>query len=320
MAKKPVPNTETSSAEVVEELHASDGGVEYTDVTGKDDLPEGVDDPAKDDDKPAVADAKLKPAKAVAAEDEIPEELKGKTPAQLAKMYRDAQSVIGRQGSELGDLRRTADQYIKAHLTDAARKAVPAKVIENKKPIDDVTFFTNPTAAVRDLVASHPALKHLEGVARESAARDMVRQRNESAKEFHAKHPDAGAVMQDAEFQAWVVKSPIRKAMILRAHQHYDLQAGDEVFSTWKEIKAARTHPTTDGKDSGKLKSKTVAGKEAARVPTGGNASPHTEAGGKTEGKIYRRADVIRLMEQDPSRYEAMADEITKAYQEGRVR
>jgi hypothetical protein len=56
-------------------------------------------------------------------------------------------------------------------------------------------------------------------------------------------------------------------------------------------------------------------------VPSGGNASP--AGGGKTNnagGKIYRRVDVMRLMEEDPDRYEAMADEIQRAYAEGRIR
>ena len=43
------------------------------------------------------------------------------------------------------------------------------------------------------------------------------------------------------------------------------------------------------------------------------NAAPASQ-------KIYRRADVLRLMEEQPERYEAMADEITLAYKEGRVR
>ena len=38
------------------------------------------------------------------------------------------------------------------------------------------------------------------------------------------------------------------------------------------------------------------------------------------QGNIYRRADLIKLMQTDRARYEAMNDEITLAYREGRVR
>ena len=139
MAKKQVPAVDADKTEVVEELHASDESVEYTDVTGKDDLPEGVSDVAEEveEEKP-VKKAKAKPTVKEPVEEEVPEELKGKTPAQLAKMYREAQTVIGRQGSELGDLRKTADTYIKAHLQAQAPKTA-AKPTE--KAPDDVEFF-----------------------------------------------------------------------------------------------------------------------------------------------------------------------------------
>ena len=321
MAKKQ-PAAVATETEVVEELHVSDDTTEYTDVTGKDDLPEGVADPAADDEADEPAKKPAKPAKAApVAEDEIPEELRGKTQVQLAKMYRDAQSVIGRQGSELGELRSTADRYIRANLDAAARKAAAPKPAEpDVKAPDAVDFFTNPTESVAKLIENHPALKDLKGQAQEFATREIQRRREDSTRQFNAAHPDAAEILADPDFREWVTKSALRKAMLLRAHQHYDLASANEVFSTYKELKAARTaaQPVVDGKSGAKPAVK-PAGKEAARVPTGGNAAPRVPAGGK-EGKIFRRADVIRLMEQDPDRYQLMADEITKAYQEGRVR
>ena len=318
MAKKQ-PAAIATGTEVVEELHvtANDADVEFTDVTGQDDLPEGVVDPKDEeieDEKPAPKPAaKAKPAKD--AED-LPEDLKGKTPAQLAKMYKDAQSVIGRQGTELGDLRRTADQYIKARLASDARAAAPKQpVVEEKQP-DDVDFFTNPQAAIAKAIENHPSLKGLQGAAKEYAAREITRQRTETTKAFNEKHSDAGTIMGDENFRAWVNKSPVRQALLLRAHQHYDLAAGDEVFSTWKELQGARA--TKEESKPASKPVKQVAGKEEARVPTGGNATPRS-TGDKSQ-KIYRRADIIRLMQNDPARYELMADEITKAYQEQRVR
>ena len=38
------------------------------------------------------------------------------------------------------------------------------------------------------------------------------------------------------------------------------------------------------------------------------------------EEKVYRRADIIKLMKTDPERYNALSDEILKAYAEGRVK
>jgi len=322
MAKKQSVALDTNT-EVVEDLHAvqADDGVEFTDVTGKDDLPPGVSDPAEEEE---VAPApKGKPTKAAKPDGEdLPEELKGKTAAQIAKMYRDAQQVIGRQGTELGELRRSADKFIMATL-DKAAKPTDKPAAETKPAPDDVDFFTNPKLAIQQAVEQHPAIVELRGKEKEYAVREMTRQRADASERFHKAHPDAREIVQDPEFQAWVEKSPIRKAMILRAHEHYDLAAGNEVFSSWKELKAARTPPPSPNPDEGKPAAGRPAAKpaaQAARVPTGGNAAPRTSGTGGKEGKIFRRADVIRLMETDPARYELMSDEITKAYQEGRVR
>lgn len=310
MAKKPAAEPIGTETQVVEELHTSDETVEYTDVTGKDDLPEGVTDLKEE--APAKPAAKAKAAAKAPAGDELPEEFKDKTPAQLAKMYKDAQTVIGRQGSELGDLRRVADEHIKSSLKALTPK--PAAAEPAKKP-DDVDFFTNPTDAITRLIEAHPELQRLKGQAQESAAREIQRGREEAAVKFNTKHPDAGTILADENFRAWVTKSPLRQAMLVRAHKHYDFQAGDEVFDTWKELQAARTPAAPAEK---KPAPQRAAGKEAARVPSGGNAAPAENAKGGE--KIYRRADIVRLMEREPDRYASMADEITKAYSEGRVR
>ena len=307
MAKRQAPAVDASGTEVVEDFHAVDDSVEYSDVTHTNDLPPGVDDPANDD-LPAAVD---KPT--AKADDDLPDDLKGKTPAQLARMYKEAQSVIGRQGTELGDLRRTADQYIKAQLTAATPKPAPAK--EPAVP-DAVDFFTNPEDAIARAVAQHPLVKELQGAKRDAEAREVRRHMESVSLAFTKAHPDAQQVLADEGFQQWVVKSPVRQELLLRAHQRYDLNAANDLFNTWKELKAIRTPTPTATPKSG---AKPVAGRDAARVPTGGNATPRTSPG-RTEGKIYRRADIIKLMQTDPQRYEMMGDEITKAYTEGRVR
>jgi hypothetical protein len=314
MAKKQAPAVDTSGTEVVEEFHASDESAEYTDVTGKDDLPEGVSDVAEEveEEKP-VKKPKAKPASKESGDEDVPEELKGKTPAQLAKMYREAQAVIGRQGSELGDLRKTADTYIKAHLDAARPKPVQKPAV---KAPDDVDFFTNPKEAIARAVAEHPLVKELQGAKRDIEAREVRRHMETVSQKFNTAHPDAPQIINNEKFQQWVVQSPVRKEMLLRAHQRYDLDAANELFNTWKALNP----PATEEKVVTKPAAKSVAGKEAARVPSGGNAAPRQTQPGGAEGKIYRRADVIRLMQNDPERYALMADEITRAYSENRVR
>src|SRR3972149_7809356 len=133
-----------------DDLHQPDPGVEYSELPT--DLDGTLSDPKKAD---VSAPVNKEPAPAVTEADDL---LK-KTPTELAKMYRAAQSVIGRQGNELGDLRRTCDTHIKATLarqTPAAAVAAPAPT-----PAEG-DFFTGPKKAVAEMVACPPGLQQLQ--------------------------------------------------------------------------------------------------------------------------------------------------------------
>lgn len=310
MAQLIEPNTkilEDGDEALFAQGETPDEAVEYVDLTK--------------DAAAVVGDARIKPAAAQgdsaadkASVNEIPDQFKGKTQAQIVKMYQDAQSTIGRQGHELGDLRRLADSYIKAGL--AARTGIPA--VPAKKPIEDVDIFAKPKDAIADMISNHPEIKALKGAAKAMAEERTVDRalRNQSA--FNTEYPDAAETLQDPKFQEWIGKSKVRQNMLLAAHQKYDLEAGREVFGTWKDLQGAGRPGAPAQAGAAAAAAAKAKALRTASVPTGGNASP-TDA--KNAGKkIYKRADVIRLMEEDPERYDALVGEIQQAYQEGRVR
>lgn len=304
-------------------------GEEFVDLTKPEPAPAPAAEPAKL--APAAAAPAAEPAKP--AEDEIPEELRGKTPAQLAKMYREAQSAIGRQGSELGDLRRRVDGFIQATLagqnkpapTAAAPAAAPAAPAE----LDEAEFFRKPFDAVQKAIAEHPAIKRIEETLGKTAADQASARAADAKHRFDSAHPDAVDILANPEFQAWVGASRVRQGLLMRAHRHYDFDAGDEVFSTWKALNkkpaapaaASAAAPAVDPAAAASDAARTLAARrrelQAAGVPTGGNGSAAPASGSK---KIFRRADILDLMENNPARYEQLAAEIELAYREKRVR
>lgn len=292
---------------------ADDANEEYVDLTQKQAQPDTAPAP-KPEPKPV--------AQPVA--DDVPPEFKGKSATDLVKMYREAQSVIGRQGGELGELRRHADLLIKERLAIAVAKKVtepPAPVIVPKQ-IEDADFFAKPKDAVAELIANHPELKALKEKAAQYEKEVIVQKALSNEATFQKEFPDAGAVLADPEFRQWIEKSNVRQRMLLSAHERYDLDAAREVFGTWKEIKGAKAAAAGNVSDAARTMAaanaaKKAAAVKAAAVPSGNNAAPK-ESG--TKKPIFRRADVLRLMEEDPDRYESMAAEIQLAYEERRVR
>ena len=87
-----------------------------------------------------------------------------------------------------------------------------------------------------------------------------------------------------------------------------DYDAADELFSNWKERNQVAQQTAQAEK---------VARKSAVQSANTGNARGTSEGSRK---KIYRRADLIKLMKEDPDRYMALQPEIMAAYAERRVK
>lgn len=218
----------------------------------------------------------------------------GKTQEELTQMLEEAQTQIGRQSSEIGEVRKLADDLVKKSLV-APAKAFTPPVEEHE---DD--FFTDPEAAVARAVSKHPAV----AAAKEAAA---IAARERSSAQVLKSHPDMTEVIGSPEFATWVKASPMRVRMYALADQ-YDAEAADELLSNFKASNSvAKAAALPDG-----------AAKAAAALAAGSVGTTATGASAPA-AKKYRRSDIMRLMTTDPSRYEAMADDILKAYAEGRV-
>jgi hypothetical protein len=227
-------------------------------------------------------------------EDDIPAEFKGMSVKDLVGMTLHARKEMGRQANEVGEIRKLADELIKAQLHKPKE--------EEKQP--EVDFFENPQEAIKRAVESNPKVQAAENYAI-NAQKEMARQK------LHQLHPDMDEVIKDQEFAKWVGASPVRQHLLRQADQGYDLNAAHELLSTFKELRQVKAvqqqrQSSVEEKSSIDQSLKTVA------VDAGGS--------GETSKKVYRRADLIRLRMTDPARYEAMNDEILAAYASGRVR
>ena len=59
-------------------------------------------------------------------EDDIPEKYKGKSVKDIVRMHQEAERAIGKQGSEVGELRRIVDDFVKAQtVTKQQRNFTP---------------------------------------------------------------------------------------------------------------------------------------------------------------------------------------------------
>lgn len=227
------------------------------------------------------------------AEDDLPEKYRGKSVREIVGMHQEAEKVIGRQGGEVGELRSIVDDYIKANLlaTQAQQQPEP----------DPVDFFEDPEKAVSQAIDSHPTVQR--------AVQDAEISRKESNLErIKAKHPDMQDVVNSSAFMEYVKGSPIRMEIFQRADRDYDFNAADELITSFKERSQAVQQAT---------QVETEARAQQVRAAQTGGASGANTGGSK---RVYRRADIRKLMKEDPDRYDQLAPEILQAYREGRVK
>ena len=178
----------------------------------------------------------------VETQESLPDKYQGKSTAEIVQMHQEAEKLLGRQSSEVGELRKVVDTYIQGQTQlDQGNKAL-------------------------------------------------------------------ATVVQDAKFQEWVSASKVRQQLFQQADKLYDYETADELLNLWKD----RQRAVQQTANSEKLDRKQTI-KNASVGTNKGSSAPSSK-------KIYRRADIINLMKDDPRRYLALADEITQAYAEKRVR
>jgi len=227
-----------------------------------------------------------------AEEDDIPEQYQGKDIKDIVQMHQEAEKLLGKQSSEVGELRKIVDDFVKTQLE---------KANSPQKDEEKIDIFDDPDKYIEQKFANHPKLKEVEEISRSMKQHEIINK-------LQASHPDFNDIVNSDDFKGWVSKSSVRVELFNRANDQFDYDAADELLTTWKErqnlVKETAEIQETDRKRQ--LKSAST-----------GNTKGSGEAPSR---KIYRRADIIKLMQTDPKRYQALSDEIMAAYAEGRVK
>ena len=226
-------------------------------------------------------------------EQEVPQKYQGKSTAEIIRMHQEAEKLLGKQSSEVGELRKVVDDYIQTQLSEQAP--------QQSEPEEDIDFFSDPDRAVARAIDNHPKIREAEQIS------TQYRQSTAMA-ELQRRHPDMQDILQNSKFADWIKGSKIRQQLFVQADQQYDYEAADELFTLWKERQQVVGQTAATEKTERK---------KAVKAASTGNVRGSGEQSAK---KVYRRSDIIKLMKEDPERYMSLSNEIMAAYADGRVR
>lgn len=227
-------------------------------------------------------------------ESTVPDKYQGKSIEEIVQMHQEAEKLVGRQSSEVGELRKIVDDFIKTKAEETKQEISP-----NNSMDDEVDFFDNPKEAVARAVAGSTEMKQMQELL-------AAQKQQEVLGKISAKHPGYMEVIQDPAFGEWVKGSTVRVELLQRA-DNYDFNAADELLTVWSERKEVV--------DKAKGVNEQDRKQQRRAATTGGKGS-----GEPISRKIYKRSDIVQLMISDPERYKANVDEFDRAYREGRVK
>jgi len=230
-------------------------------------------------------------------EPELPEKYRGKSVEDLVQMHQELEKFSGKQSTEVGELRKLVDEHIQTQLVEQQAPQQQQQFDDE----DDVDFFIDPKTAVQRAIDNHPKIKEAQAYTQQYKQQATLAQLKSS-------HPEMEQILQDPKFAEWIKGSKVRTQLFVQADREYDYDAANELFSLWKE-KNQVVQQTAQAER--------VARKSAVKSANTGNARGTAEG---SRRKVYRRADIIKLMRTDPERYQSLSDELLKAYAEGRVR
>ena len=237
-------------------------------------------------------------AEATPEEYQVPDKFAGKSTEDIINSYQNLEKEMGRKSQEVGELRKLSDSFLQAEV---ARQSHPPQ--DNSSDIYEeqgTDFYDDPGKAVNQAIENHPKFQQFQQFQQEQA-------QSAAKVQLEHTHPDFGDVVKDTKFQDWVKGSPIRMQMF-QAADSYNYDAANELLSNWKDRSmVSKTQEVTQQQAvdrESKLKSATTESRSAS---------------GSAGGKSFRRADLIRLKMENPSKYESMEQEIYDAYADGRV-
>ena len=227
-------------------------------------------------------------------EEQLDPKYAGKSVAEVARMHQEAERLLGKQGSELGDLRKVVDNYIESNL-EKYKSTSPEKQSE-----PEVDIFDAPDQYVNSRVENNPKIKQMEEF--------LAQQQRESVhNKIMQKYPDIAQTVNDSNFVEWIKASRVRQELLTRMN-NWDFDAADELLGTWDERKEIVTKTASMQEEDKKQQRK-----KASTGSTKGSSEPASR-------KIYKRSDIVNLMIKDPERYKANVEEFDRAYREGRVK
>jgi hypothetical protein len=216
---------------------------------------------------------------------------KGKSKREIFESYRHLESKLGEQGQEVARFREYFDQTIR-------REAAPRPAQNEPNPEEDAQLLNEILTKPKQFVdrIKRTALEEVIGTSARATVTNMKQQN--------------AATLTDPNFAAWLRNNVPHETAARADSDPATLHLILSAYRGAAQPQAAPTKPETPPVDRTATSQRIV---NAAASPT----QSKQQGDGKT---YYSRSQIMALRLNDPAKYEAMQGEISRAYEEGRIK
>lgn len=246
-------------------------------------------------------------------DDGLPAKFKGKSPKEIAEAYQNLESRLGSMANELGVQRQLTDRFLGLKREDDLRANGGGNRTERVKrtPVTTNDLLDRPDETLERVVNDG-----VRTVREDTDTRIRNLEAQLAKTRFEGNHRNYQSTVSSPEFIDWIKASPLRLRAASVANAG-DWAVADELFTEYEQ--SAGTEKTESNQKQTKHSDNLDAARSASYTSSG-NASGND--GQVKPGKVYKRADLIRLRMDDPEAYydEAFQEEILKAHAEKRIK
>lgn len=161
------------------------------------------------------------------AGNELPERFRDKSPAEIARSYEELEKAFSRQGNDLGELRRTVDQFMALQSEANSQE----ETSEKAEPISIDDLYDDTDNSIRRVVREEAGsrLEQLE----QALAEERFNARLES---LDSKYEGWREVAESPQFVEWVNSAPYRARIAAEARESMDVDAAETLLSMYYDL------------------------------------------------------------------------------------
>ena len=118
-------------------------------------------------------------------EESIPDKYQGKDIKDIVRMHQEAEKLLGKQSSEVGELRKIVDDFVKSQIATSSPQ---------QQDEEDIDFFADPDKAIAKAIANHPSVKQAEEASFAMKQQQILGQ-------LQSNHPDFIEIVQHSKYK-----------------------------------------------------------------------------------------------------------------------